>query len=369
VTRDDWGPPWRDRRRGRLDHRRRRRSWLLLPLAWIWLAILWGGAGWLWRQGTLAAAGRLGHLVPFGFLAAATIAAAVFTALFSHRLQSLRLGVETLNLRTLDVRVPVEGRGAVADLAQSFNRMVDRLAAEERVRRQLFADVAHELRHPLAVLKGRLEALQDGVLPLEQAEILHLQDMVIGLSRLVDDVRDLSLADVGQLSLTLTPTDLGALVQEVSESLGPLAEDRTIALSVETPPLAPVTADRDRLRQVLVNLVTNALRYTPAGGSVGTATRDSGPDAVIEVWDTGPGIDPGSQDRIFDRFYRGDQARSRATGGSGLGLAIVRSLVELHGGSVSVRSPDGPAGGSRFIVRLPRRPSGDVERLRPRTLT
>ena len=346
-----WGPPWRRR-----PWRRRRRWWVVLPGIWLWLGLFWAVAGWLWhgRSGPAHGPWPAASILVFAALVAGSAAAAWVTASFSRRLERLRTGVDELNLRDLDVRVPVEGSGAVAALARAFNAMIDRLAAEERVRRQLFADVAHELRHPLAVLKARLEAVQDGALPLNEEQVLNLQDMVIGLTRLVDDLRDLSLADVGQLSLALGPVDLAVLAGEVAESLAPLAEDRGIALAAPatTGPVS-IRADRDRLRQVLVNLLTNALRHTPAGGQVGVSVRAEGSGAVLEVWDTGVGIAPRDLPHVFERFYRADPARARSGGGSGLGLTIVQSIVRLHGGSVSVRSPDAAGRGTRFTVRLP----------------
>lgn len=295
---------------------------------------------------------KLRFLIPL-FIVAAW--AGGFTA--SRIIRSLeRLGqaVERLDLRDLSLRVPTEGEDEVAALARAFNQMVDRLAAEERVRRELFADIAHELRHPLAVLRGRLELLQDGVVPMNQEQVLYLQEMVIGLSRLVGDLRDLSLAEVGRLSLAVEAVDLGALIADLIENMEPVAADRSIRLTANVGPgLEALPADRDRIRQVLVNLLANALHYTPQGGSVTVSATAAGAQAQVSVTDTGPGISPEDLPHLFDRFYRADKSRTRGTGGSGLGLAIVRSLVELHGGSVQVESKVGE--GSRFVVVLPRK--------------
>lgn len=288
------------------------------------------------------------------FLALAVAAAAgAFTAgWITRRLSRLRDAVERLDLRDLSLRVPVEGDDEVAALAAAFNRMVDRLEAHERVRRELFADVAHELRHPLAVLQGRLELMQDGVVPLDPTQVMNLQDMVISLTRLVGDLRDLSLADVGRLSLSLAPLDLGALIADLRENMEPVAADKGIELAATVAPdLPPVSADAERMRQVLVNLLANALHYTPRDGRVAVRAWVDGRRVLVEVTDTGPGISAEDLPHIFDRFYRADKARSRASGGSGLGLAIVRSLVTLHGGTVQAESR--PGEGSRFTVALP----------------
>jgi two-component system, OmpR family, sensor histidine kinase BaeS len=279
--------------------------------------------------------------------------AGVLTArLITRRLSSLRDTVEQLGLSDLARRAPVKGQDEVADLARSVNRMVDRLEAEERSRRQLFADVAHELRHPLAVLTGRLEMMQDGIVPVNAEQVLHLQETAQALTRLVGDLRDLSLAEVGGLSLHLAPVDLGELIADLLENMEPVAASKSIQLIADVAPALPtVQADPGRIQQVLVNLVANALHYTPEGGRVAVRVWVAGEQVVLQVSDTGPGIGPDELPRIFDRFYRTDRARTRSTGGSGLGLAIVRSLVTLHGGTVRADSRLGE--GSRFTVTLP----------------
>lgn len=279
--------------------------------------------------------------------------AGVFTGrIVTRHLTRLTDFVKRLDFKGLSARAPVEGDAEVAALAQAFNSMLDRMEASERVRRELFAEVAHELRHPLAVLKGRLDMMQDGVVPLTPEQVLRLQDQVISLTRLVGDLRDLSLADVGQLPLHLAPVDLGGLVQDLSENMEPVAADREIRLHTEVAPGMPrLRADSDRIRQVLLNLLTNALQHTPAGGRVDLQVWAEGAHAMVRVTDTGPGIAPDDLPRIFDRFYRSGRTGARAVGGSGLGLAIVRSLVALHGGTVEAESAQGQ--GSRFTVALP----------------
>lgn len=270
----------------------------------------------------------------------------------TRSLRHLRDAAHHLDLRDLSSRVPVEGKDEIAELASTFNLMSERLEAEERSRRQLLADVAHELRHPLAVMKGRLDLMQEGKVPVDDEALLPLQDEVIRLTRLVGDLRDLSLAEVGGLSLHLAPLDLGALLDTLLVNLEPVASAKEIRLTADVAPdLPPVLADPDRIRQVLVNLLSNALQYTPEGGAV-TVTASGGEAHVkVAIADTGPGIAPEDLPHVFNRFYRADKSRSRATGGSGLGLAIVRSLVELHQGHVAVESTLGQ--GTCFTVTLP----------------
>ncbi|MGE5672660.1 MAG: sensor histidine kinase [Mycobacterium leprae] len=273
----------------------------------------------------------------------------------TKHLRVLNDAARGVGLRDLARRVPPLGKDEIGELAGNFNRMCDRLEAEERARRQLLADVAHELRHPLTVLQGRLDLMAEGKVPLEQEALLPLEDEVIRLTRLVGDLRDLSLAEVGGLSLHRSAVDLGGLLRSVLTNLEPVAADRSIRLTADlAPDLPPVVADADRIRQVLVNLLANALQYTPAGGQVTVTGRVADAPAggvQIQVTDTGSGISPEDLPHVFDRFYRSDRSRTRATGGSGLGLAIVRSLVELHGGSVTVTSQLGQ--GSCFTVWLP----------------
>jgi signal transduction histidine kinase len=270
----------------------------------------------------------------------------------TRSLQHLRDAAQELDLRDLSRRVPVDGRDEIADVARAFNRMCDRLEAEERSRRQLLADVAHELRHPLAVMQGRLDLIQDGKVPADAVSLLPLEDEVIRLTRLVGDLRDLSLAEVGRLSLRVADVDIGAMLTGLCAGLEPVAAERGISLAAEVAPSLPtVPADPDRIRQVFANLLANALQYAQPGGHIGVRAEHVQGSISIQVWDDGPGIEPEDLPHIFDRFYRAEKSRSRERGGSGLGLAIVRSLVELHHGRVTVDSA--PGRGTCFTVLLP----------------
>lgn len=288
-------------------------------------------------------------LVAFGI---AGLIGAFTAGRITRSLLSLRNAVAQIDLRDLSRRVPEEGKDEITELASTFNLMCERLEAGEHSRRQLLADTAHELRHPLAVMQGHLDLMQDGKVEISQESLLPIQDEVIRLTRLVADLRDLSLAEVGKLSLHPAALDLGALLNGLLANLGPVAAAKEITLSTEiSGDLPTFQADPDRLRQVFVNLLSNALHYTPPGGRVEVRAWQDAEEYRVSVSDTGPGIAPEDLPQIFDRFYRADKSRTRGTGGSGLGLAIVRSLVELHGGRVLVEST--PGRGSRFTVTLP----------------
>jgi two-component system OmpR family sensor kinase/two-component system sensor histidine kinase BaeS len=257
-------------------------------------------------------------------------------------------------------RVEVTGSDEVIEVARAFNDMTGQLEQAEIVRRNLVADAAHELRTPLSVLQGNLRAILDDVYTLDKSEIARLYDQTRLLGHLVDDLRELAQAEAGQLQLDLAPIDLVKLVQDTAATFEPVAEAAEIALSVESPDgLPPAQADAARLGQVLHNLLDNALRHTPAGGTItlSAGCEENPPDEAAYCWlavqDTGDGISAEDLPHVFDRFYRADRARSRATGGAGLGLAIVRAIVEAHGGQISAASEGVPGQGSTFTVRLP----------------
>ncbi len=268
-------------------------------------------------------------------------------------LDELTKGAQAIGARELDYRVPERGSVEVITLAQSFNQMADDLREGERKRQNLLADVAHELRTPLTVLQGNLRALLDDVYELDKAEVARLYDQTRHLNALVNDLHELAQAEAQQLPLLRTPTDIVPLVQTATEMVEPLAEAEGIQLTIDVPetPLL-IEADQARLMQVLQNLLSNALRHTPAAGSIMARVTRQDEDVLIAVCDTGEGIDSAHLPHVFDRFYRADHARDRDSGGAGLGLAIVRALVEVHGGSVSVASA-GLGLGSTFTIMLP----------------
>ena len=255
----------------------------------------------------------------------------------------------------LSVRVPGQGPGDFGRLARSFNRMTEELERADQQRRNLTADVAHELRTPLHIIQGNLEGLLDGVYEPTSEHINATLDETRLLARLVDDLRTLSLAEAGQLPLTWEPVDVAELLADVSTSFSGQAEAAGVDLRVEIeggPSDLTITGDVGRLDQVLSNLMANALRYTPAGGAVTLRAEPVEGSIRIIVRDTGEGIPPEDLPYIFDRFWRGDRSRSHAGGaGSGLGLAIARQLVQAHGGRIGVESE--PGLGTAFTIKLP----------------
>jgi signal transduction histidine kinase len=249
-------------------------------------------------------------------------------------------------------RVAVSSSDEIGTLARAFNGMADAVARAESLRRGLVTDVAHELRTPLTNLRCQVEALQDGLQPADATSLRSLHEETLLLARLVGDLEDLALAESGQLPLHLARVAAGDLVAASLAAIRPIAAGRGIALRAEVdPPALELTADRERLAQVLRNLLANALTHTPDGGAITVSARQDGGTAAIVVADTGRGIDPEHLPHVFERFYRADPSRARATGGAGLGLAIVKYLVEAHGGSVAAESAAGA--GARFTITLP----------------
>jgi signal transduction histidine kinase len=239
-------------------------------------------------------------------------------------------------------------------LAESFNAMASSLEEAERRRQELIGNVAHELRTPIATLEGYLEGLLDGVVEPSAATWARLHDEAGRLRRLVDDFQELSRAEARQLSLVLRPVAPGEVVRTAVDRLAPDFAEKGLALQTIVPGDLPlILADTDRAIQVLTNLLTNALRYTSSGGSVAVSVEAAGASVVFHVHDTGVGFAPELRDRLFERFYRVDQSRSRARGGSGIGLTIARALVEAMGGQISAESA-GPGKGSCFSFTLPR---------------
>jgi signal transduction histidine kinase len=251
-----------------------------------------------------------------------------------------------LEAGSYDARVTERGPREMRSLAHAFNAMAARLEANASQRKQLLADVTHELRTPLTVMQGNVEALLDGVHPLDREHLAPLLEETKVLARLIDDLRTLSLAESGALALHREPVDVASVARDVVTAFADQARRRRVALGSSAVGPTAIDADPVRLREVLVNLVTNALRYTPPGGSVGIDLR--GADGRIEVMvrDTGTGIAPDAVAGIFDRF-----SRSTDSPGAGLGLAIAKGLVEAHGGTIRAESI--PGQGTRIAFTLP----------------
>jgi two-component system, OmpR family, sensor histidine kinase BaeS len=326
----------------------------------------------------------------------------MLTRHFTKPLNRLMEAVQRVGDGDLSSRVDVKGNGDIALLARDFNRMTEQLTRNEEVRRNMVADIAHELRTPLAVILGKLESIQEGVLPSTPETILPIQDETLRLIRLVRDLQQLSLAEAGKLPMTLRKVSLRTIVERIAEQFAIEFEERKLHLDIIGN--APeIVADTDRLTQVFVNLIGNALLHTPPGGSLRVvleeveSSQDNGPNnedatrrlrdvfrrkedkteemgskeknnvddfksqkwARVTVEDSGEGIPEEELEHIFDRFYRVDKSRERENGGTGLGLAIAKEFIQAHGGTIRVDSKIGV--GSSFRIILPEKPKAAID--------
>jgi len=247
-------------------------------------------------------------------------------------------------------RVPREGPEEIASLADSFNQMAASLEEQERMRRDFIANAAHELRTPLTNLQGYLEALRDGVITPDRATYESLYEEADRLVRLSRSLDALAEGDSATDPPTLVELDLAVAVRTALDLATPSIERAGLRLTTEVPATLPARADPDGLAQVLANLLSNAVRYTPAGGAITVRAERRPADLLVSVANTGDGIPPEDLDRVFERFYRVEKSRDRARGGAGIGLAIVKQLVEAGGGSVGAESRDGT---TRFWFSVP----------------
>lgn len=296
----------------------------------------------------------------WGALAAllvALILGSILARTISRPIRELTGATQRMAEGELGVQVPVRTQDEVGELAASFNQMSSDLAQATQSRRQMTADIAHDLRTPLTVILGYTEALSDGKLSgtPETYEVMYKESQ--HLSHLIDDLRLLSLADTGELPLNLRPVAPRELLKRAAAAYQPQAATKEIELLVEAAPSLPeINVDPERMAQVLNNLVGNALRHTPQNGRVTLTAAQHNGDILLAISDTGAGIPPEDLPYIFNRFYRGDKARSRAAydqqnGESGLGLAIARSIIHAHGGDITVDSAVGS--GATFTITLP----------------
>jgi len=283
----------------------------------------------------------------------------VLSGSLTKPLRELRSAAEALTRGEQVEPIVVRSRDEIGQLAESFNLMTSELSRSQRLRRQMTADIAHELRTPLTIILGNAEAMADGVLPANQETLGIIYDEASRLSRLVDDLRTLSLSDAGELSLVVEAVAPEALVQSAANAHRVAAQEAKVELAVEVEPNLPdVHVDSGRILQVIHNLLSNALRYSSPGGRVVLSARRSDGEVVFSVSDNGAGISPEDLPNVFERLYRGDRARQRAEGGTGLGLTIARSLVERHGGRIWATSELGK--GATFCFALPVKPSAEV---------
>ncbi|MGD2059168.1 MAG: ATP-binding protein [Anaerolineales bacterium] len=298
---------------------------------------------------------RVNRTVLFASLGAAGLALVLGLLLartLTQPIRELTSATEAVAQGHLEQQVPVRSGDELGELARSFNQMSQDLAKAQSLRQQMTADIAHELRTPLSVILSHVDAIEEGVLP-PTPETLHvIREETAQLSRLVEDLRTLSRADAGELSLNRLPTDPNELLSKTAASHRPLAAEKSIGMELDIEDDLPqIEVDPDRIGQVLDNLLNNALRHTPEGGTIRIFAHEAGDGLELGVVDSGPGIAPEALPHVFERFYRADSARGRDQGGTGLGLAIARSIVESHGGRIRAESV--PEQGATFIVWLP----------------
>jgi two-component system sensor histidine kinase BaeS len=294
---------------------------------------------------TLWIAGLLG-------VAVALLMGGLFTWQIISPLSKVTAAARRIARGDLNQKVDVHGPAELTELGESFNIMAGNLKHDRALRQNMVADIAHELRTPLSILQANIEAMQDGVLETNTENLTSLHQETLLLSRLIEDLRTLSLAESGQLKYHFNTLDLNKLASRLIEAMQTQYGSKNIHLTLDSPEELPlIQADPDRLEQVVRNLLNNAFHYTPEGGNVTVKLVSDNDGITASVKDNGAGIPPESLPHIFERFYRVDQSRNRRTGGSGLGLAIVKQLVEAHGGRVWVTSPVGQ--GSTFYFRLP----------------
>ncbi len=298
------------------------------------------------------ARGAILRAVGYGSLAALALAAAaalVVSRRTTRPLTALAAAAGAVERGEPDAeRLLRPGPGELGQVSAAFATMARSLRHEDRLRRDMVADIAHELRTPVTILQGGTEELLDGIADPSPAKLTSLHDETLRLGRLVDDLATLAAAQAAALTLHRAPADLGKIAAAAADALAPQFSEAGLALNLDTAPAA-ISADEARLTQIATNLLTNAIKYTPPGGQVTITTRARPGTAVLTVADTGPGIPEADLPHVFERFWRGTGAKGRS--GTGIGLAVVAELAAAHGGSVTAASP--PGGGAVFTVTLP----------------
>ncbi len=307
------------------------------------------------RDDTIAAINRQVTIAAVAVAVAALGAAVWLSRRFVRPVEELTAAARRLESGDLSQRVQVASKDEIGTLANAFNAMAASIERNNDLRRQMTSDVAHELRTPLNNIAGYLDAIADGVVEPEAEVIASLQEEAGLLVRLVGDLEQLSLADAGKQVLVLERASLADVAGRAVALVAPRAQSRGVSLVTDFKAAPPVDGDRARLGQVIRNLVENAVTYTPAGGTVTVTIEPAAGVVRLTVRDTGPGIPEQHLPFIFERFYRADASRTRATGGAGLGLAIVKQLVSAHGGTVG--AANAPGGGALFTVELPVSPA------------
>ena len=286
--------------------------------------------------------------------------AMILTFFVSHRilkpLETLARVSRQAARRDFTVRANVQSRDEVGELARTFNTMLAELSRTEELRRNLVGDVAHELRTPLTNIRGYVEGISDGLMQPDAETLASIRGEIQLLTRLIEDLQDLALVESGQMQLRLQSCDLGDLIRDACLAVNPQAQAKSIALEVDEACRLPIQADAQRVSQVLCNLLVNAIAHTPTGGRIQIWARQAEGRVQVSVKDDGPGIAVEDQPYVFERFFRVDKSRARATGGVGLGLTITRRLIEAHQGEIEVISQAGE--GAEFRFTLPLEPVG-----------
>jgi signal transduction histidine kinase len=286
--------------------------------------------------------------------AVATLVAILLALFLAQRItrpiERLTAAVDEMARGRAPSPVPASGRDEIAQLAVSFNAMAASITTQQELRRRMVGDVAHELRTPLTNLRCELEAIQDGLTTPDPARTASLHEEILHLGRLVDDLQELSVAEAGGMHLEMAEVEAGAVVDRVIDRLRAEAERKRIAIDVRREE-AHVRADRTRLDQIVRNLLVNALQHTPEGGRIEVKVGRDTTNAVVSIADNGPGIPDSEKEKIFERFYRLDESRTRSSGGAGLGLAIAKQIVLAHGGAIWAESTVGQ--GTAIRIALP----------------
>lgn len=304
------------------------------------------------RNDFLARTSRAVVLAALGATAVSLLLGLVLARTLTRPVQELTTATRAVAQGELNQQVSVHSDDELGQLARAFNQMSADLARAQGLRRQMTADVAHDLRTPLSLILGHAEALSDGVLPPTQETLHVIHDEARRLNRLIEDLRTLSLAEAGELSLAPRPAAPRDLLARTVNAHAPAAQQKAITLQQEAAEGLPaVFADPDRVAQVFDNLLTNALRHTPPGGTITLTATETAAAVQFSVMDTGPGIPTDDLPNVFERFYRADKARQRGEGGSGLGLAIAKSIVAAHNGRIWAEST--PDTGTTFSFTLP----------------
>ena len=297
---------------------------------------------------------RIGNsifLSAVGTILLAFILGAILSRTITRPIRELTKATHEMADGKLGQQVPVRSRDEIGELASSFNKMNSDLARSFNLRKQMTADIAHELRTPLALIIGHAEGVHDGVLPPSKENFEIIREEAERLEKLVNDLRTLSLADAGELSVEFQPVEMHKFLSDIqSHYLAPFNQKR-VTLNLMPAPVILVNLDPSRFSQVLTNILDNALRFTPEGGRVDMSIRQSGDLIEISIQDSGEGVTAEDAAHLFDRFYRADESRNRDAGGSGLGLAIAKSIVEMHKGKIWAESETGK--GLKVIIQIP----------------